>query len=405
MRLSCLLGLAFFSPISAILTGCLDPSLDVAGGASFPQSPPPELPYQCAHSVTMTCPAPRFRVWLPGWYILETAARGNKVAFAAYPNFPTGGVNQAEPKYLGQVSLDTGDLDWIVPIGKNQEDVYTIYDLTITPKGDVVVGASGYGELLLGNKMGQFDGFIASFDSSGKKRFAQRLDNTDNPPVIERPRLINLKILANENIFVHTAWHVTPLNQPTKVPLFLYAFTPIGTMVLRQEIPITAATYNGSMWAVPDGTMWSKAFPGPFRRYSQQGEILDMFELQPDVDMPGFAATSAKTMLINLTTKGMTNELYRYDVGGTMTALFSESAFPEFHASDIKHSLNLAATYFVALKYSGLSHRIQSIDTNGTRGSATTVQNVHSRFTILDNGDAVLVRQTDFGTEFIVQPL
>jgi hypothetical protein len=394
------------SSLASLLSGCLDPSLEVAGGSVFPEQPPPDRPYQCGSSSGKPCAEPRARVWVPGWYVLESAARGDKVAFVAYPCFPNGGANTGEPKYLGQVSVDKGTLDWVVPIGKNQGDVYNVYDLTLAPSGDIIVGASGYGELLLGNKVGQFDGFIASFDSSGKKRFAQRLDNSDGElPPYERPQLINLKIIVNENIFVHTGWQVTPLNQQTKVPLFLYAFAPNGTRILRQEVPFSQATHGGHMWAVPDGTMWSKAFPGPFRRYSQKGEILDTFELQPSAEIRGFAAMSPKTMLINLTAKGMTNEMYRFDFGAPMTPLFSENTFPEIHAAEINQSIGFAHTYMVSLGYSATAHRIQSIDVDGKRGPATTVTNVHTRFTILDSEEAVLVRLTDFGTEFIVQPL
>lgn len=395
--------LAFFGPL---LVGCVDPSLEVASSSNFPQQPPADKPYGCASSAGTSCSTPRYRVWLPGWHVIEMAARGDKVAFTAYPDFPTGGVNTGEAKSLGQISLDKGTLDWVVRIGKDQEDVYSIYDIAIAPNGDVIFGASGYGELLLGDKQGQFDGFVASFDSSGKKRFAHRLMHSDSePPLYERPQPINLKIIANENTFVQTASQVTPLNQGTKVPLFLYAFAPDGTKLLRQEVPFSQNTYSGYMWPVPDGTMWIKSFPGPFRRYSKTGEILDTFELQPDAEMRGFTAMSSKTMLINLTTKGMTNEMYRFELGTPLSPLFSENTFPQFHAGGIQHSLNLSGTYMVSLEYSGTAHRIQSIDVNGNRGPAITVKNVNSRFPIFDNGDAVLARLTDFGTEFIVQPL
>lgn len=395
-----------FSSLVPVLSGCIDPSLEVASGSTFPDQPPADKPYACASSTGKGCSTPRYRTWVPGWYVIEMAARGDKVAFVAYPNFPAGGVNVGEPKYLGQVSLDKGTLDWVVRIGKDQDDVFSIYDIAIAPNGDVIVGANGYGELLLGSKKGQFDGFIGSYDSLGKKRFAHRLEHADvEPPPHERPRLINLKIITNENTFVQTASHVTQLDQATKVPLFLYAFAPDGTKLLQQEVPFSQATYNGHMWSVPDGTMWIKSFPGPFRRYSKTGEILDTFELQPNVDMRGFSAMSAKTMLINLTTKGMTNEMYRFDVGAPLSPLFSENTFPQFHAAEIRHSLGYAQTYMVSLEYSAMSHRIQSIDVNGNRGPAITVKNVHTRFPILDNGDAVLARLTDFGTEFIVQPL
>jgi len=394
------------SALVPLLAGCFDPSYDGTEGPVFPEQPPPDKPYACASSVSMSCVAPQVRAWLPGWIVTFMAARGDKAAFVAYPALPSGGADRAAVQHLGQLSLANKTLDWVLPLGKTQDDFYLLYDIVIAPNGDVIVGASGYGELLLGDKIGQFDGFVASFDSFGKKRFAQRFNIFDvEPPINERPQLINLKIIANDSVFVQTAFQYTKANQPTIVPIHLFAFSPDGKQTLRQEVPIVQGSYSGTMWPVPDGTMWIKPFPGPYYRYSKTGQILDTFELQPSAEMRGFTPMSSKTMLINLTTKGMTNEMYRFELGTPLVPLFSEETFPQFHAAAIVPSLDFQRTYLVSLNYNALAHRIQSIDVNGQRSAATTVQNVHSRFTILDNGDAVFARQTDFGTEFIVQPL
>jgi hypothetical protein len=406
MRTSAWISSAGLIGIATFLGGCIDPSAQIDGGTQFPAQPPPDKPYQCGVSTGAPCAEPRARAWVPGWSLTNLAARGNKVAFTAYPTLPTGGANSAEPQYLGQLDWNKGTLDWMVKLGTQQYDVYWVYDLTIAPSGDIILGATGYGESLLGSKVSQFDGFIASFDSLGKKRFAQRLEIWDvKPQPGYEPRLNSLEIIAGDDIFVQTAFQDTPPNQATQFPVHLFAFKSTGEQMFRKEVPTTPSTYGGTMWAVPDGSMWIETIVGQFRRYSKTGDVLDTFELQPDAQMRGFIAMNAKTMLINLTTKGMTNELYRFDIGAPLVPLFGESTFPEFHAAGMAHSVDYGRAYFVSLAYNGLSERIQSIDTNGNRGPATTVRNVFSRIGLLESGEGVFARYTEFGTEFIVQPL
>ena len=66
-------------------------------------------------------------------------------------------------------------VDWMIKIGKSRYDIYSVYDLTMTPNGEVIVAAIGEGELLVGTKGVYSDGIVTSFDSSGKKRFARRI--------------------------------------------------------------------------------------------------------------------------------------------------------------------------------------------------------------------------------------
>lgn len=391
------------------LVGCIEPKAEVIGaGSQLPTNAPPDShPYQCTSASGSACVAPRARYWLAGWKVTKLAARDHRVAFTAEPIVPEGTANLPSPPYLGQINLNTGIVDWLFPIGNAYPDVLSIYDLKIAPHGDVLVGATGYGELLLGEKVSEFDGFVASFDVRGNKRFARRLEIFDEipPPPNERPRLTNLQINDQGPILVLTGFQVTKPNAPTVVPVHLFAFTTEGRQIFRQEVPIAYGSYAGAMWPVPDGSVWIKTFPGAFYHYSNDAELLHTFELAPTVDMRGFAAMESTSLLINLTTKGMTNELYRLHVGEPLTALFAEATPPQFHAAFLEHTLGLSQTYFVEMNYSGLTYRFAPIDKDGKRGLVTTLDQVTNRYTLLDNGDGVFCRVAAEGTEFIVQSL
>jgi hypothetical protein len=348
------------------LPGCFEPAADLFDSATGEPEPPagpaPDQDgYRCTSASGSACPAPRRRIWMPGWIVIQMAARGNKAAFVAYPALPGGGAD---------------------------------------------LGASGHGALLLGEGIGWQDGFLASFDRYGKKRFARRLEIFDEPPPPdERPTLIGMKIVAGDAIRVQTAFHLTKKDQPTIAPIHLFAFTMEGSQVSREEVPIVPGSYNGWTWPAADGTLWIKTYPGPFRRYSEEGAVLAMLDLPEGADMRGFAPTGPHSGLINLTTKGYTNELHRFDLGAPLTLLFEEETFPQFHASALVHTLGFAGMYFVEMSYDGLSHRFARIDPEGNRGPVTTVGNVNHRFTVLDGGDGVFYRFLPSGTEWIVQPL
>jgi len=349
---------------------------------------------------------------MPGLMVTAAAARGTKAAFIAYPTRPNGGADFVGPQRAGQIDLITGNVDWLIPLGKAENDYYLTYDIDIAPNGDVIFAASGYGELLLGDKISQSDGFVASFDSFGNKRFAHRFEIRDVEPIgSPRPLFINARIVADDMIRVQTAFQVTDPGQPTVAPIHIFGFTMEGALTYRQEVPMTSGSFNGYAWPVEDGTLWVKTFPGPYRRYAKDAALLNTLELPAqDMDIRGFAAMGSTFGLINLTTKGMTNDLHRFDVDGSLELLFSEPTFPEFHASEIVHTVGFERTYFVAMDYMGRSHRFTRIDANGSRGPTISCASVRYGYTLFDNGDAVFHRHTgdlgaENGTEWIVQPL
>ena len=410
----------FFFTFLVSLSGCIEPTSGVFPSPSGVSTPvvgphgpaPDQSAYQCSTSIGSSCKTPLGRFWMPGWIITSAAARGTKAAFIAYPTRPNGGADFVGPQRLGQIDLVTGNIDWLIPLANAQYDYYLTYDMTIAPNGDVIVAATGYGELLLGDKISEFDGFVASFNTFGQKRFAHRFEIRDAEPIgSQRPRFINAKIVADDIIRVQTAFQVTDPDQPTVVPIHIFAFTMEGALTYRQEVPIASGSFNGYAWSVEDGTIWVKTYPGPFRRYSKDAALLNTFDLSAqDIDIRGFAAMGSTFGLVNLTTKGMTNELHRFDVEKPLVPLFNEPTFPEFHASEIVHTVGFERTYFVELGYMGRSHRFARIDVNGARGPVISCENVNARYTLLDNGDAVLHRHTgelgaETGSEWIVQPL
>jgi hypothetical protein len=336
------------------------------------------------------------------------ASRGNKVAFSAYPELAKGGANFAEPLHAGQIDLETGKLDWLFPLGTTFDDYYMTYDMAMAPNGDVIFAAHGYGTTLVGAGGYQFDGFVAVFDTFGTKRFAKRLEIWDEPPPIDnRPQFVSATIIADDDIRICTGFYVTPPGQPTFTAFHIFSFTPEGTQTYRLEVPQVPNTYQIYAYPVIDDSMWVYHPPGPPYRYSKGGDVLDTLEVPPppDADFRGFSPIKSTSGLINFTTKGITNELYRFDVELPLVPLFNEPVFPQFQAGQIRQTLGFDKTYFIEMGYNGSSYRFATIDAQGNRGSATTLEKITGRFVLLDNGSGVFFRVTDIGTEFIVQPL
>lgn len=406
-----------FLPFTLIglLSSCIEPSSEVVvsstqppGSVTGPDGPAPnQSAYQCSTSTAPACTSPRSRVWLPGWIVTAAAARGNKVAFSAYPTKPEGEADLGAPLQAGQIDLTTGNLDWIVPLGTSMYDFRYSYDMTLTPQGDVIFAAMGYGTMFVGEGGYHDDGFLAVLDSSGKQRFGKRLEIWDTPPTIpERPTFVNARIIADDVLRVNTGFYVTPPGQPTYTAIHLFSFTLDGTQMYRKEVPTVPETYNTHTWPVADGTAWVYHFPGLAYRYSKDGEILDTLEIDKGIDMRGFIAMGSTFGLLNFTTKGMTNELHRFDLELTQfVPLFNEPTPPQFHAASFRQTLGFAKTYFYEMGYDGLSHRFSTIDANGNRGPVTTVAGVTHQFTLFDDGIGVFFRLDDAGTEFIAQSL
>ncbi|HRI68907.1 MAG TPA: hypothetical protein PK156_31975, partial [Polyangium sp.] len=110
----------FFAILApTLLAGCLEPTSEVfVQDSSVPRggpngSAPDASAYHCTVPNGSSCQTPRARMWLPGWTVGLMAARGNKVAFSAYPVPPQGSTNAGAPLYGGQLDLTTGNLDWI----------------------------------------------------------------------------------------------------------------------------------------------------------------------------------------------------------------------------------------------------------------------------------------------------
>jgi hypothetical protein len=334
------------------------------------------------------------------------AARGNKVAFVAYRTLPKGGADFGTPQQAGQIDLVTGNIDWLVPLGNAQYDYYLTYDMAIAPNGDVIIAASGYGELLLGDKLGQFDGFIASFDTNGNKRFAHRFEIHDvEPSIADRPHFVGAKIVTDDVIRVCTGFYVTPPGQATFTAVHLFSFTTEGTQTYRKEVPKEPGGYYTHVYPVADDSWWVYHAPAPYYRYSKDGSVINTLVPPADAIMMGFAPMGLTSGLINLTTKGMTNELHHFDVEIPLVPLFNEPTFPQFHAAAIRQTLGFAKTYFIESAYNGASHRFATIDAQGHRGPVTTLEGITHQFALFDEGLGVFFRATDSGTEWIVQPL
>ncbi|HMY17723.1 MAG TPA: hypothetical protein PKA58_15475 [Polyangium sp.] len=393
------LRLASLLVLAALSSACLDPN-----ALAFPAPANPST-YHCTTSTGSACQPPRARYWFPQWIVTAMAARGDKVAFTAYPPPLPEGPQFPSPRYLGQIDLTTGLLDWSIKMGSTYDDYNTTYDLTIAPNGDVIVVGRGYSELVLGENSREWDGFVAAFDSRGRKRFARQLVYyPDKLPPGVSTTLVNAKIVADDILRVQTAFYYTD-NGFTTAPVHLFSFSPDGTQLGLLEVPISPGSYSGHAWPVVDGSIWIRTFPGPFRRYSKDGVVLDTISLQPDADVRGFGPAGPTTALINLTHKGVTNEMYRYDTGLPLTALFAEATIAEFHAGAIIPTLSLATNYFHEMKYDGLTQRLSRIDAKGNRGPTTILHQVSHRVTLFDNGEGVFCGVYDTGTEFIVQSL
>ncbi len=335
------------------------------------------------------------------------ASRGNKVAFSAYPELTKGGADFGAPLHAGQIDLETGKLDWLFPLGTTFDDFYMTFNMAMAPNGDVIFAAKGYGTTLVGAGGYQHDGFVAVFDTFGTKRFAKRLEIWDAPPPIDnRPNFVSATIIADDVIRITTGFYVTPPGQPTFTAAHLFSFSPEGTQSYRQEVPQVPDSYSTYAYPVVDDSLWVYHPPGPMYRYSKGGDVLDTLQVPPppDADFRGFSPIESTSGLINFTTKGMTNELHRFDIELPLVPLFNEPAFPQFHAGVIRQTLGFAKTYFIEMGYSGSSQRFATIDAKGHRGPVTTLEGITGRFVLLDNSVGVFFRVTDFGTEFIVQP-
>lgn len=221
---------------AVLVCGCLDPNV----GAVY--APPKN---RCPSSTDFSCQTLQSQVWLANWYVTAMAARGTKAAFVAYPILPGGGPNTVASDQLGQLDLATGHLDWIVPLGKDADDYYSTSDITIAPSGDIIVAGTGYGEYLLGDKVSQFDGFVAGFDPSGKKRFARRFEIRDaEPNIAYRPRANGAKIIADDILRVQTSFQMVDPGQPPVVAVHLFSFTPEGSQLSRLEVPIEPGSFG-----------------------------------------------------------------------------------------------------------------------------------------------------------------
>ncbi|HRI68908.1 MAG TPA: hypothetical protein PK156_31980 [Polyangium sp.] len=404
----------FLLVLSTWVVGCVEPAEEVFVASTNPQDPitgpdgpaPDQGGYQCSISDSSSCKGPQSRIWLPGWLVTAMAARGHKIAFSAYPTKPDGEPDLGAPQHAGQVDSITGKLEWHVPLATEYGDFYQNYDIAVTPQGDIVMAAKGYGNMLVGEGGYQFDGFLVSFDSSGNKRFGKRLEIWDTPPPpAERPEFVSATIIADDVVRVATGFYITLPGQPTYTAVHIFSFTPEGTQTYRKDVPFAPETYNTHTWPVADGSVWVHKFPGVAHHYSKAGEILDTLEIDKGIDMRGFVPIGPAFGLLNFTTKGMTNELHRFELGAPFELLFDEPTPPQFHAASFRQTLDLSTTYFYEMGYDGLSHRLSTIDAHGNRGPVATYLGMDSHFTRLDDGSAVFVRFVKGGTEFITQPL
>ncbi len=379
-------------------SGCIDPN---SGAFEYPANP---SKYHCTTSTGSACQPPRARYWYPQWIVTAMAARGDKVAFTAFPPIPEG-AKYPPPRYLGQIDLETGLVDWSVKLGTTYDDFNTTYDLTIAPNGDVIVVGRGYGELLFGDRSVEWDGFVVAFDSRGHKRFARRLVYyPDKLPAKVHTTLVSAKIVADNELRVQTAFYYTD-NGFTTAPVHVFSFALDGTPHGILEVPISPGSYSGYAWPVVDGSLWIRTFPGPYRRYAKDGTILDTIQLQPGAEVRGFMSAGPTTVLLNISPQGYTNDLYRYDTGLPLTALFGEPTPAEFHAGWFVPTSSLTTNYFHEMSYDGLAQRLSKIDAKGNRGPTTTLHQVSHKLTVFDHGEGVFCGIYPTGTEFIVQAL
>ena len=400
-----------------LLAGCLEPTSEVfvqdssvpRGG---PAGPAPDASvYHCTSSNGSPCQTPRARMWLPGWIVTMMAARGNKVAFSALPTSSSGEVEPGSSHYAGQLDLTTGNLDWILPLGTDRDDFQYDYDMSITPDGDVVIAASGYGELLLGEGGYQFDGFLAAFDSLGKKRFAKRFEIWDTLPEPQlRPRFVGATIVADDLIRVRTAFFESQGPNYDPMVMHIFSFQNEGTQIGRVAVPLVKNLFWEETHPSRDGSLWIWQAPGPMYHYSKAGDLLDSMDITKDepldlADPRGFVPNDAESVLVNLSDNGWTNEIYRFAPGSSSTLLFSEPKGDPFAAAHFRQSLGLTKNYFCEMNGDATVYRIATISAQGHRGPASVVGGVAYRFVIYDDDVGVFYRTNDTGTEFIVQPL
>lgn len=398
--------------------GCLNSSTDIFAEYSSepklgPNGPAPDADaYQCTTGNGSSCPIPRARIWLPGWRSFMMAARGHKAAFCGYRALPSA---QLEPQMIlhgGQVDLTTGQLDWVVPLGKNQQDFEYVYDAHVTASGAVVFLGSGFGELLIDEAGHQRDNITAAFDENGHELFAKRLEIWDIPPTY-RPAFIGSKTFSDDVLRIRTSFHSFPENNPgaTIFAANIFTLQLDGTQTRRVDVPQYPSIHYEDTHLGPDGSIWTWQAPAPMYKYSKDGTLVHTFAIEKPENLDvaitrGFAPVGPSSVLVNLSsTKGATNEVYQYDAGESRTLLFNEPKQEQFAAGEMRTSLNGSRAYFVEQGSDGSTYRLATIQAQGTRGPVTTVHGVSYRFAIYDEGVGVFYRVNELGTEFIVQPL
>lgn len=400
-----------------LLSGCIEPSnseLAEHAPTTGPYGPAPAADgYQCFTSHGSECETPAARIWLPGWAVQWIAARGQKVAIYGYRLLPDGKQDVSAGFYLGQVDLQTGLLEWTVRVGNNMDDLYGLYDIAITPQGDIVLAAQGNGVTLVGDGGFSFDSILAVFDSHGQKRYAKRLEILDVPPPIDyRPHFVGARIIADDLLRVRTSFHYFPQDKPglTILAAHIFSFQSDGTQLLRVDVPHwTQNLHWEDTHVAMDGSLWTWQAPGPMYHYAKDGALLESVEVDDPVNLDiavvrGFVPTAPWSLLLNLSsTKGATNDIYRLDVGTPRALLFQESVPELFQAAGFRQSLGFSRSYYTEQGEDGATFRLSTIDANGLRGPTTTVSGVGYGFTLFDGGGGVFVRAVAAGSEIIAQ--
>lgn len=399
-----------FSLLSLGLPACLDPSLTLLPVPERPVIAEDVSSYQCEGPDGAACPPRELHVLLKGYWVLEMGARGDTGAFVArrlLNDTEVGALDVEGDVYLGRINLKTGALDWLVTIGKGYDyDVGSVSHVQVAPGGDIVVSFSGYGNTLIGEKRTEFEGIVARFDSQGNKRFATRIELLDQPPASANlyPRINTLALVAgNIRTYVNTSSYFAD-----GIPhIHLLALEADGSMAYLKELYASTSTYSTWMWPAADGSMWIFGPPGDIKRWSHEGELIESFEIPVAVDVNsvrGLASQGSRHVLINLSTKGMTNELYLLDSQKGISHLHDIPTFPEHNAGQIRATPDLTGLIFEELGYTIQSIRFSRIDIQGKRGPAYLVHGVDSRFAVLDGSEGVLIKYTKAGTEWIRQP-
>jgi hypothetical protein len=401
-----------------VVVACVNPNEDLFAEYSDdprvgPSGPAPDAEaYGCEMANGSSCKKALARIWLPGWRSFMMAARGNKAAFCGYRALPSG---QLEPQMIlhgGQVDLTTGQVDWIIPLGKDQQDFEYIYDAHVAANGTVVFLGSGFGKLLIDDAGSQRDNITVAFDQNGTKLFAKRLEIWDTAPKY-RPTFIGSKTFSDDVLRIRTSFHSFPEAQPglTIFAANLFTLQFDGTQTLRVDVPQTTSIHYEDTHLGPDGSIWTWQAPAPMYQYSKDGKIVHTFDIEKPENLDvgitrGFAPIGSESVLANLSsTKGATNEVYQYDAGKPRTLVFEEPQQNQFGAGEMRTSLDGSRAYFIEQGYDGSTYRFATIADQGKRGPVAIVHGVLYQFSLYDQGVGVFYRVNEQGTEFIVQPL